>query len=605
MSTINDTDLILVTNGLTDGDPHKVEAGQLSTAADHNNHLLMERDGTLYKWVYGHSAMLEDDDLLMIARGGINYKVTGAVFKSIVDGVPWSMDIDPSARTSYSNSSLTAIHYQTVQAVDDGSVYLIAHAKKADFDTSGDTEIIVTKVGPGGDIKWHRNIDGDGWDQPIATSYIPSTGALVLAARTGSDRSSGKHDILLARFDADTGFFHNNIARYYYYGDSTDPSSTPDRWEYPRGIVRLSDGDFLVATSFQALSSHLVVFRVTPSMERYNTNTAWALRSYVAPFLSLYQCMAIDPYDDRVLLAATNSNYNYGNYPNSGPDFFHYERRSCTFAAVSPNGDTLHWYKHYTNNRHEGTIQPLGVCEVDGYVIHAIYENNKGRARDQSSEEVFQGITLIRFDVHGNFENAYRIGGGGEYYKGIPESRQALVTDGNMIYLAFADWFGNSYISRHQASSLTMSACRKFTPDSSVSQDLHLSGLSIDMAQDRGHAHNYICGAYGHSAFKVTTSLDIINKSNSSLIYGTDHPYTVDSFTPNRIEGLLDGAYFFFNEGSGSLAVQVRDVKQYVKRDPGFTDNFPAGDFTDEMGLNISYFKMEDIEAPVSKGSRR
>lgn len=90
MSTINDSDLLLVNRG---GKDFKVEASKINDVATSNDYLVVSRSGSDYKVPFGEILNCQDTDLFLINSNNVDRSVSGKDLKEYLDDdkvyYPW------------------------------------------------------------------------------------------------------------------------------------------------------------------------------------------------------------------------------------------------------------------------------------------------------------------------------------------------------------------------------------------------------------------------------------------------------------------------------------------------------------------------------------
>lgn len=143
MSTINDSDFVLVKRGSTH---YKAEAGTLASKIQDTDTLLVKRGGSHYQVAASDvNSKVQDTDECLIQRGSTAYKVTGAVFKALF-GQTWGIAFDPEL--------IFDVH--DLAGGDSGEVYAVG---KRSGGTGGYYyDAFVLRIDSDGTLAWFKNV---------------------------------------------------------------------------------------------------------------------------------------------------------------------------------------------------------------------------------------------------------------------------------------------------------------------------------------------------------------------------------------------------------------------------------------------------------------
>ena len=184
----------------------------------------------------------------MISRGSTLYKVAAEKVLGLLSKM-WSVN--------WKNASTGGTGVQIYDTVPNnfGEVYVIGVVGAA----SNNSEAFVAMLDSSGSVVWQRKIGGSGYERGM-TGVVDSSGNISIAAWT-STSTVGSYDLFFASY---------NRSGSVLYRTKVGSSN----FEIPKTMMRLPNGNFVVAAQWVSTNSYAVYFELNSNLSRSTSTTS-------------------------------------------------------------------------------------------------------------------------------------------------------------------------------------------------------------------------------------------------------------------------------------------------------------------------------------------
>ncbi len=289
--------------------------------------------------------------------------------------------------------------FMDVKLYPDGSIIAVG---------SRDSNVLVTKLSPEGEVDWAKTYGGSDWDKANAVAIAPN-GDIIVTGGTYSF-GAGKEDFWVLRLDRE-----GNVKWQKTYGGSKDDEA--------HAVAVAPNGDIIVAGytySFGAGADDAWVLRLDE-----NGNVKWQ-KTYGGEWSDVATAVALAPNGDIVVAGYTDS-FGAGNIVAGYTKSFGAGNDDFWVLRLDENGNII-WQKTYGGNNWDEANAVAIAPNGDTIVV--------GKTRSFGAG--WDDFWVLRLDSEGNVKWQKTYGG-----KDVDEVRAvAIAPNGDIIVAGFTYSFG-------------------------------------------------------------------------------------------------------------------------------------------------------------------